>query len=93
MGLFGFFFYPEGIDLHARIPFHSIPSLRDGLIYTEILSQRAVKPKQPSYQLLDMNLIPRTNLTNNKEPANAAMHGPHSLVRIGPGCAGRALLQ
>ena len=23
------------------------------------------------------------------KPANAAMHGPHSLVRIGPGCAGR----
>ena len=23
------------------------------------------------------------------EPATAAMHGPHSLVRIGPGCAGR----
>ena len=23
------------------------------------------------------------------EPANAAMHGPHSRVRIGPGCAGR----
>ena len=24
------------------------------------------------------------------EPANAAMHGPQSLVRIGPGCASRA---
>ena len=24
------------------------------------------------------------------DPANAAMHGLHSLVRIGPGCAGRA---
>ena len=24
------------------------------------------------------------------QPANAAMHGPHSLVRFGPGCAGRA---
>ena len=24
------------------------------------------------------------------EPANAAVHGPHSLVRFGPGCAGRA---
>ena len=24
------------------------------------------------------------------EPAIAAMHGPHSLVRIGTGCAGRA---
>ena len=24
------------------------------------------------------------------EPANAAMHGPHSLVRFEPGCAGRA---
>ena len=24
------------------------------------------------------------------KPANAAMHGPHSLVRFGPGCAGRA---
>ena len=23
------------------------------------------------------------------EPANAAMQGPHSLVRIGPGCADR----
>ena len=27
------------------------------------------------------------------KPDNAAMHGPHSLVRIGPGCAGRAYLQ
>ena len=26
------------------------------------------------------------------KPANAAMHGPHSLVRFGPGCAGRAYL-
>ena len=26
----------------------------------------------------------------NIEPAFAAMHGPHSLVRIGPGCADRA---
>ena len=25
-----------------------------------------------------------------RQPANAAMHGPHSLVRFGPGCAGRA---
>ena len=58
-GVIWLFFYPEGIDLHARIPFHSIPSLGDGLIYTEILSQRAVKPKQPSYQLLVMNLMPR----------------------------------
>ena len=24
------------------------------------------------------------------KPAFAAMHGPHSLVRIGPGCADRA---
>ena len=24
------------------------------------------------------------------QPAFAAMHGPHSLVRIGPGCADRA---
>ena len=31
------------------------------------------------------------NLNDNvQEPANAAMHGPHSLVRFGPGCAGRA---
>ena len=26
----------------------------------------------------------------NDEPANAAMHGSHSLVLIGPGCAGCA---
>ena len=25
-----------------------------------------------------------------REPAIAAIHGPHSPVRIGPGCAGRA---
>ena len=25
-----------------------------------------------------------------EKPAFAAMHGPHSLVRIGPGCADRA---
>ena len=25
-----------------------------------------------------------------RQPAFAAMHGPHSLVRIGPGCADRA---
>ena len=24
------------------------------------------------------------------KPASAAMHGPHSMVRIGPGCADRA---
>ena len=29
----------------------------------------------------------------NTEPAFAAIHGPHSLVRIGPGCADRAYLQ
>ena len=27
---------------------------------------------------------------NELKPAFAAMHGPHSLVRIGPGCADRA---
>ena len=26
----------------------------------------------------------------SKSPAIAAIHGPHSLVRFGPGCAGRA---
>ena len=28
-----------------------------------------------------------TVLIHTIEPANAAMHGPHSLVRIGAGCA------
>ena len=35
--------------------------------------------------------LPLTN--NGQQPANAAMHGPHSLVRVGPGCADRAQLQ
>ena len=30
------------------------------------------------------------NYDSLSEPVLAAMHGPHSLVRIGPGCADRA---
>ena len=36
-------------------------------------------------------LYPRGRLLEYRpKPAFAAMHGPHSLVRIGPGCADRA---
>ena len=42
------------------------------------------------YSLLPKDLTIQNLSYNHKEPAFAAMHGPHSLVRLGPGCAGRA---
>ena len=33
---------------------------------------------------------PYKSMFINYKPAFAAMHGPHSLVRIGPGCADHA---
>ena len=37
-----------------------------------------------------LKLLRYFDITNISKPAFAAMHGPHSLVRIGPGCADRA---
>ena len=59
------------------------------------------KPKNSFYWLHDVDAklqlrrkggnstVKISESTFNVEPAIAAKHGPHSLVRIGPGCAGR----
>ena len=53
-GLFGHFF--SHLSFLSSFSF----SLGDGTIWTEILSQRAVKPKQPSNQLIQ--LFPKFSL-------------------------------
>ena len=46
----------------------------------------------PALSLLMKHLViaQRQKAPNFSAFAVAAMHGPHSLVRFGPGCAGRA---
>ena len=38
----------------------------------------------------ETSLITESDQSGPFSPAIAAMHGPHSLVQFGPGCAGRA---
>ena len=76
-----------GLDIFTLIyPFSSFSlSLGDGQIWTEILSQRAVKPKttnQPTFFI---------GQPTGSKPTGTDRNGPN--YRIGHDCAGRAQLQ
>ena len=71
-------FYPENTEKQA--------------VYTGRFSLTTIGPCVPVHVIV-FSFLRSYFIFHEMEkstPVNAAMHSPHSLVRVGPGCAGRA---